>query len=1164
MKFVKFLVCILLLGTSCLAVTWQTTPLRENGTIQKWLIAGPFPNGEASGSHGKDCTGYFKDYLAAHGGETGVQPGEGTAINNSGLSPSSWLRTSSEGSGLVDFISNLAVDSQTAYVAYAYCQLFSDSEQKALLKVRSNDGVRVWLNGTMVHDRHIGRRVEAEEDRVPVLLRKGENRLLAKVDQSGGAWGLLVSAVTPDGQPLRGVESRIPTDPNISGRIVSAEFQAAPVVVRTAEGDRQIVTAVIRSGGLRETVCTLRKNGWAQPLRIEIGDVTPGTFRCDLKIPVLEEDSRLDILLESASDRKSLEQVLLKKVRPWVVYLVQHTHTDIGYTRPQNEMLAEYFRYIDWALDFCDQTDGYPDDARFRWTCETSWAVREYIQSRPPEQVERLRRRVREGRIEVTGLLLNWSELADESLLAASLQPVRELRRQGIPVVGTMQNDVNGAAWCLVDYFSDSGIRYLSMGINHDHSALQFPRPTPFWWESPSGKRVLAFQADHYMTANAFVSADGNLDVSRLAVISYLSTLEKKQYPFDRIAVQYGGYHTDNSPPAVRGCDLIRRWNEAHVWPRMRVAVAGEFLQYVEKQHGRDLPAHRLGWPDWWTDGVATAARETAAVRGAQAGLTATESAFALARWLGSGLYPGLESQMQSVQDALLFYDEHTYGAAESVTDPDAENSMVQWAQKAAYAWQAVKEGGIAQEAALGQLQPYLPRLEAPSLAVINTLNWNRSALVKVFIDREILSPDQPAVLVDPEGQTAPLRLAGSRAEGSYWIFWARDVPALGYKLYRFRKNSPAPLPAPALPELENEFYKIVLDPATGAVRSLFDKQLAGEWVDAKGPWQLAQFVYEKAVDRSMLTREAFQRSGLKNVRIEPGPAGPIWQSLQVLADAEGCVPTASGRPGGVAMEIRLYSVEKRIELLFAIRKQPVVTPEAVYVLFPFQMPGARIVYEAQGGFITPGKNQISGSSTDYHTVQNFAAVRGADRQLIFCSDQAPMVMFGGFNFGNFGKKEDMSHLGKPHFFSYVLSNYWHTNFPARQEGEIKWSYQLTSDRGVGNTAATRFGWGSRVPLLARVLPPGKKSAEPGARSFLRIAPDNVLLVGARPAHDGRGVILQLREIEGRPAAVAVESLLPGKKISSLEEVNVLQEAIPQRSGTVTLAPYEVKFVRIL
>ena len=107
----------------------------------------------------------------------------------------------------------------------------------------------------------------------------------------------------------------------------------------------------------------------------------------------------------------------LQPVKEWEIYLVQHTHTDIGYTRPQTEILPEHLRYIDHALDFCDQTDHYPDAAKFRWTCETSWSVREYLRSRPQEQIDRLIARIKEGRIEATGMFLNYSEIIDEAAL---------------------------------------------------------------------------------------------------------------------------------------------------------------------------------------------------------------------------------------------------------------------------------------------------------------------------------------------------------------------------------------------------------------------------------------------------------------------------------------------------------------------------------------------------------------------------------------------------------------------------------------------------------------------------------------------------------------------------------------------------------------------------
>ena len=32
--------------------------------------------------------------------------------------------------------------------------------------------------------------------------------------------------------------------------------------------------------------------------------------------------------------------------KKWEIYFVQHAHTDIGYTRPQSEILAEHMRYI--------------------------------------------------------------------------------------------------------------------------------------------------------------------------------------------------------------------------------------------------------------------------------------------------------------------------------------------------------------------------------------------------------------------------------------------------------------------------------------------------------------------------------------------------------------------------------------------------------------------------------------------------------------------------------------------------------------------------------------------------------------------------------------------------------------------------------------------------
>ena len=81
------------------------------------------------------------------------------------------------------------------------------------------------------------------------------------------------------------------------------------------------------------------------------------------------------------------------------VFIVHHSHTDIGYTDVQTKILNDHVSFIDKVLDYCRETDNYPEDSKFRWTCETGWMVRNYMENRP-EKTREFIRRVKEGRIE--------------------------------------------------------------------------------------------------------------------------------------------------------------------------------------------------------------------------------------------------------------------------------------------------------------------------------------------------------------------------------------------------------------------------------------------------------------------------------------------------------------------------------------------------------------------------------------------------------------------------------------------------------------------------------------------------------------------------------------------------------------------------------------------
>ena len=145
------------------------------------------------------------------------------------------------------------------------------------------------------------------------------------------------------------------------------------------------------------------------------------------------------------------------------------------------------------------------------------------------------------------------------------------------------------------------------------------------------------------------------------------------------------------------------------------------------------------------------------------------------------------------------------------------------------------------------------------------------------------------------------------------------------------------------------------------------------------------------------------------------------------------------------------------------------------------------------------------------------------------------------------------------------MNNYWFTNFRASQEGEFKWSYYLTSSKDSSNAYAVHFAWGSRVPMVARILPPGKSKVgtDRSQLSALGINVPNILMVEAKPDREANSVILHLRETNGKSATVSREDVNTSAELTGADEVNVLGETIEGGIESVSFKPYEAKFIRV-
>ena len=927
-----------------------------------------------------------------------------------------------------------------------------------------------------------------------------------------------------------------------------------PAVYKSDKGLMQRVWVTVDHEG-KAASATLRLGDQSQRVKLEAGE-----NRFFFEVPEVSSAQSLPLTVTRGKEELAAETVTIEPVRHWRMNLVQHTHTDIGYTRSQMEILAEHLRYIDYALDYCDATDDYPDAAKFRWTCEISWAVSEYLKCRPAEQIARLKQRVKEGRIELATMYLNFDELPDEQTLAASLAPLKQFREAGMRAELAMQDDVNGIGWCFSEYFADAGVKYLNMGTHGHRALICFDKPTVFWWQSPSGKKVLAYRAEHYNQGNFFGVHTDDFGQFETRVLEYLGQLEAKDYPYDICAAQHSGYFTDNAPPSTKSCEMVRRWNEKYEWPKLRTAVATEFIKTVESDYADRIQTTRGAWPDWWTDGFASGAREAAVSRITHSNIIANQAGLSFAKMLGAELPEGMNERIDGINNALLFYDEHTFGYSESVRDPYGLETWEQRSLKQSYAWEAYRYAGLLGENTMGLLQSFVPKANVPSIAVFNTLNWSYSGIAKVYIDHQILPKEKAFRIVDEAGHEIPAQAGESRSDGTYWCLYVKDVPALGYARYRVEvldEPRPADVADDKLADkrVENEWYTIDFDPSRGTIHQLYDKALGKPLLSADAEWEMGEFIYEIIDSRHPMekyTAPQFLRRRPERIRFERYEKGPIWDTYRFRGE------TVAGRePNNLMVEYRVYNVEKKIEVVYRLRKKAVTDPEAIYIAFPYEVEAGKIHLDVPGGNIEAGVDQIPGSSNDWYTVQNFATARSERSQVVMGSPEIPLMQFGAINTGRY---EAGAVPQSTNMYSWPMNNYWVTNFNADQMGELQWSYFITSSTDNSIGYATRFAWENRIPFLTRVLQADERStAGFPAASLLKIVPQNLLLVNMRPVEGERAVMLQLREIDGKPARF--EATSDKIAIQSIEERDVV--GAPISDASLDFAPWENKFIKI-
>jgi hypothetical protein len=587
-------------------------------------------------------------------------------------------------------------------------------------------------------------------------------------------------------------------------------------------------------------------------------------------------------------------------------------------------------------------------------------------------------------------------------------------------------------------------------------------------------------------------------------------------------------------------------------------------MQYIGEQLGDSIPVIRADGGPYWEDGLTTDASTTALARSNEQRALTAEKFSTVSSLVNPLIRPDPEA-LSSLWDNLRMFDEHTWTAARSWSDPEHAETRRQSVVKDSRASNAQLLLEQVLDRAMASIADYIQR-PSGTLVVFNPLNWRRSNLVEVDIDKGIELADLASNAIVPYQELYT-------GEGFRHVrFLARDVPAVGYKCYGLQ-------PAKAEPEspaqststtLESPYYRVILDPETGGVRSILDKELNRELVDSSSPFRFDQYVYVTGADKPRNLALEYKPT-LPKPQLEPHGAGG-GRLISVLKTAFGTVAkmesTAVNTPR-IQTEVILFDGQKKIEFIHRVNKTKVYTKEAVYFAFPFAMEHPEFRYEIQNGFVNPARDIMKGGNLEWFSVQHWVAVDQDNVSAALVPVDGHLVTLGDIVRGAW-PKEFGSRKGT--IFSYLMSNYWETNWPAGQGGDYTFRYAVTSGRNWSPGALSRLGWEEMAPIEINEITPQDKAVTPprplaaNESSFLQVDQPNVVLVTWKRAEDEQGTILRFVEVNGEASTVKVEvpilNLQSGWLCNAMEK-NQQPLAVSGHNFQFPIKPFEIVTIRV-
>lgn len=915
------------------------------------------------------------------------------------------------------------------------------------------------------------------------------------------------------------------------------------------------------SRNMQSAELTLDNSGDSTTITIHVKgapDLTLGLARglhpLEFFIPEVKKPTAVAFTLEGAAGKTIAQsKVELMPVRKITIYILPHSHNDLGYTEIQTNVERKQMNNLLTGIDYARRTKDYPAGARFVWNLEGVYAADLFLHRMNDRQRQDFIDAVKDGGVALNGMYVNTlTGLCRPGELLQLFQRSSEVAAlAGTKIESAMISDVPGYTWGTVSAMAQAGIKYFSAAPNNFDrigDILQQWEDKPFYWVSPSGKEKVLVWIPYRGYALSHGMPGG---LSKKFVDEYIAGLKRKNFNYDISYIRWSG-HGDNAVPDLTISDFVKEWNTAYTWPKFVISSTTTAFSAFEEKYGSQLPKEKGDFTGYWEDGAASSAFETAENRATSYRLNQAEALWAIK---GAGNYP-VDKAREAWKNTIL-YSEHTWGADVSVTRPLSQKTMEQWIIKKSYATQA---DSLSLELLNSALQQGTPVQNA--LDIFNTNSWPRTDLI-------LLTREQSAAgdrVTDAAGNPIPAQ----RLSTGELAFIAKDIPPFAARRYFVSNGSNKTNPStPATNatsrvtsdnnSLDNGIIKVVIDPTTGAITSLKNHSIDNEFVDTDSSGGLNDYLFLLGNDLNHLQRNS-------PVTITVKEQGPVLAELKVESKAPGVEK--------LIRNVRLVNGFDYVEMTNILDKLPAeLDPhpgdypwanlhgkESLNFDFPFHVKEGTMRLDIPMAIMQPEKDQIPGSCKNWLEVGSWADVSNKDHGITWVTLDAPLVEVGGITATLLGGQSNPA-VWRKHIeptqklYSWALNNHWETNYRAYQDGIITFRYALQPHKSYDPVASTKLATGLSQPLVVATAA-GNAPTTPR----LQLSNQQLVALVLKPGTDGKAWLITLFNPSEQPQSTTLSWNTP---TGATHYSNTTEESMEAAPGPITVAPQDVVTLRV-